>query len=105
MAGIAHVRCIDMGCVFAGCRHPIVTTNTVTCETAMVHHGRQPGRRGMTAVTFGSGNDVVSRFTGRNHIIMTTGANTDDLRVIYCTGCDGRPIRRELLVAGITYIG
>ena len=88
---------------FAGCYNTVVASYTVTHKRAVVYDSYGYPRTGvMTGVTLGGGGDVARPFTGGDHTVVTARTGSYDLAVIHGTGSHRCPLRRKLLVAGIT---
>jgi len=105
MTGITDVRCVDMCRPFTTRSYTIVTGNTVVDETSVVHRSWNPLLGTVTDVTFIGGRNVGRSFTGGNYIIVTTGAHTQNFRMVHTTLRNRRPWRGCWRMAGFTYIG
>ena len=85
MAGVAHIRRIDMVGPFAAGCDPVVTTQTVVKKRRVIDHGGQPRGHQVASIAFLGGNNMINGFTTGYHVIMTGGAHTDNFVVIHRT--------------------
>lgn len=87
MAGVTHIRGIDVRCGLTGGDTAIVTGNTATRNFVVIQrrYERQPGCRrhivaGLTNVRRGR---MAGRFTGCQYAIMTTDTGPQHLVVVH----------------------
>ena len=109
MTGITKVSRINMVGWFTTCDDIVMATRAGTNNISVVNRtrcNRRPGRWSglMTGVAGIRGIDVITRFSTCNRSIMTTKAGTYYLRMIYCTGRNGRPGRWEYRMTCVTGI-
>lgn len=82
VAGIAHIRRINVIGSFAARGYAVMTGDTVIDKRCVVHRRRYPLLGTVAIVTFLRGGNMGRTFAGRNHIVVTAGAHTQYFRMI-----------------------
>ena len=82
----------------------IVANGTVIHEVGVINTGGHPNTGGMAVITLLGRYNVRRWLTASSHIVVTTGTCANDLRVIYGTGCDGRPGCQTGIMTGIALV-
>lgn len=65
----------------------IMTTRAIIDEWRMVHRGGQPRADLVTDITFIQGRNVRGTFTGGDHVVVATGAGTNNFVMIHGSRC------------------
>ena len=86
VASVTYVAGGHMVNTFTTGKHAIMTSNTIISEGGVVHRSRNPLLHVMAIITGLGCRDMSWTLAGGNHIVMATGAGTNNFIVIHGGG-------------------
>lgn len=84
MAGLTHVRTINMTGIFATGANAVMATDTICRYIGVIHRRRYPLLRTVAGIAFLRGCNVRRPLTSSDYAIVATGTNTQNFIVIHC---------------------
>lgn len=87
VAGFAKIGGVKVRRPFATGDDTIMTTCAIIDEWRMVHRGGQPRADLVTDITFIQSRNVRGTFTGGDHVVVATGAGTNNFVMIHGSWC------------------
>ncbi len=104
VAGVTHIRGIQMTGTFTTCGYAVMTGNTVVHKRRVIDSRGYPLLRTMTDITFVCRGHMRGSFSLCNDIVVTTGADTEYFVMIYFIVCYRYPGCRSRLMTGVAHI-
>lgn len=105
MAGVTHIRRIQVIGAFTTCGYTVMTGNTVVHKRRVIDSRGYPLLRTVTDITFVCRGHMRGSFSLCNDIVVTTRADTEYFGMIYTALRYRHPGCRPRQVAGVAHIG